>query len=147
MRISTTPNATPNSTPPSSGSSGGGADFQAVAEQYIWTSLVPRLVHPTKLAIVETLVEAGEPLTVEGLISCLPAAYRNPETVKQHAMGMVEVGALEVTSGRRKEADANPLFYFPAQKEDRCVLDALAESEPETASGGIAVAHRHHKEG
>lgn len=113
MRISTTPNATPQSTPPSSGGRRGGADAEAGDEQFIWTSLVPRLVHPTKLAIIKALIEAKRPLSVDDLLPLLPAVDDNAELIRYHADSMVEVGALEVASTQVKAASEIPCFYFP----------------------------------
>ena len=112
MRISKTPNVTPNSTPPSGKSVGGGAGAQAGDEQIIWTSLVPRLVHPAKLAIIEALIEAGRPLSVENLIPLLPAVDGNAELIRYHADAMVKAGALEV-SVQDEGASEVPRFYFP----------------------------------
>lgn len=114
MRISPTPNATPKSTPPSKAGSKGGADpDQPGDEQYIWTTLVPRLVHPTKLAIVRALIEAGRPLSAEGLLSQSPAIDGTVEKIKTHAESMVEAGALEVASAEIKVGGEILLFFFP----------------------------------
>lgn len=112
-RISTTPNATPQSTPPFSTGSRGGADAEAGDEQFIYRSLVPRLVHPTKLAIIEALIEAGQPLSVDDLVSRLPAVDGNKELIRYHASSMVKAGALEVASIQIKAAAEVPCFYFP----------------------------------
>jgi hypothetical protein len=114
MRISTTPNATPKSTPPTSAGSRGGADDQAGDRKFIWTVLVPRLIHPTKLAIIETLIEAEAPLSVDELIPRLPTAERvNSEVVRYHAISMVKVGVLEVDSAQSESNPRIPYFYFP----------------------------------
>jgi hypothetical protein len=108
MRISKTPNATPHSTPPSSGGNREGLDSQAWDEQFIWTSLVPRLVHPTKLAIIKALIEAGNPLSVNDLIPLLPSVEGNEELVRYHANAMTKVGVLELLDIRAEE----PRFSF-----------------------------------
>lgn len=112
MRISKTPNVTPDSTPPSCKDRRVGAGAQAWDEQVIWASLVPRLVHPSKLAIVEALIEAGKPLSVEDLISLLPEGDGNEELIRYHANSMVEAGALEI-SAQGEGASAVSRFYFP----------------------------------
>lgn len=113
MRISETPNATPQSTPPSRDGSRGGVDAEAGDKHFIWTSLVPRLVHPTKLAIVEALIEAGRPLSVDDLIPQLSAVDGNAELIRYHANSMVKAGALEIVSTQVKAASEVPFFYFP----------------------------------
>lgn len=102
MRISTTSNVTPKSTPPSSDGSQGGVD-----EQLIWHSLVPRLVHPARLQIVEALIEKGSSMSIEELTSSVPLANGNAELVRYHAKAMTEAGALEVV-----DAAGKPTFFF-----------------------------------
>lgn len=113
MKISKTPNTTPHSTPPSTAGSQGGADSKARDGHYIWTSLVPRLIHPTKLAIVRALIEAGKPQSVDDLKPYLLAADSSPEGIQCHTSHMVEVDALEVTSIQIKAGDEVPLLFFP----------------------------------
>jgi hypothetical protein len=113
MRISETPNASPHSTPPSGPGSRGGADAEAADKLFVWTSLVPRLVHPTKLAIVEALIAAGRPLSVEELVPQLPAVDGNTELIRYHANSMVRAGALVVAVEPEAAADVH-YFYFPS---------------------------------
>jgi hypothetical protein len=113
MRISKTPNATPQSDPPSNVGSRGGADDEAGDEQFIWTELVPRLVHPTKLAIVKALIRAGRPLSVDDLMPLLPAEDHNPELIRYHANSMIKAGALQVASIQVKATAEVPCFFFP----------------------------------
>lgn len=115
MRISTAPNATPQSTPPSSIGSGGGADGSAGDEQYIWRSLVPRLVHPARLQIVEALIHHGEPMGVEDLAPLVSSAEGNTDLVRYHAKTMIQAGALEVVGERQGQAEGipgDPTFFF-----------------------------------
>lgn len=70
-------------------------------EQFIWRWLVPRLVHPARLQIVEALIDAGSPMTAEDLVPLVPLAGGNTDLVRYHAKGMIEAGALEIV-------DANP---------------------------------------
>jgi len=115
----TTPYATPKCTPPSKAGSQGGADpDQAGDEQYIWTSLVPRLVHPTKVAIGETLIKAGRPLSLEDLVVQLPLIDGNVELLKYHVRSMVELDALEVASTRMEAGDEVNFFFFPHLRQD-----------------------------
>lgn len=116
MRTSITPNATPHSNPPSSAGSRGEVDPWAKDGHYIWTSLVPRLVHPTKLAIVEALVEVGTPQSVDDLSPKLLEVDRNPGAIRYHARYMVEAGTLELTSTQIKDGEEAPLLYFPSSE-------------------------------
>jgi hypothetical protein len=112
MRISRTPSVTPRSTPAASLGRRGAPGPSPRNELYIWTSLVPRLLHPTKLAIVEALIEAGGPQSVDGM-SLLPMVDGKPEEIRTHATGMVEVGALEVVTIQIKAGNEVPLYFFP----------------------------------
>lgn len=115
MRISTTSNATPESTPPTSTGSQGGADAQAGDEHLIWRSLVPRLVHPARLQIVEALIDKGHPMTVEELAPLVPLVNGSTDLVRYHAKAMTETGALELAGPRQaqpaKEQAEPPLFF------------------------------------
>jgi hypothetical protein len=111
MKISKTSNVTPRSTPPSRADSPGGP--QTGDKQYVWSVLVPRLVHPTKLAIIKALIEADRPLSVDELLLLLPSVDDNRELVKYHTTSMVEAGTLEVAATEVKAVDEVPLFFFP----------------------------------
>jgi hypothetical protein len=118
MRISTTHNATPHSTPPSRVGSQGGAETSAGEEQLIWRTLVPRLVHPARLQIIEALIGKGEPMSAEALAPLVPIAEGNIDLVRYHAKAMTEAGALEVVSANRAQAGQEPdksTFFFAPQ--------------------------------
>jgi hypothetical protein len=84
---------------------------EAGNEQFVFRSLVPRLVHPTKLAIVEALIGAGRGLSVDDLIPRLPED--SEDAIRYHANSMVKVGVLEVSSLQIRAASEDPCFYFP----------------------------------
>lgn len=119
MRMSQAPNATPQSTPPSSRGSQGEAGSQAGDEQYVWTTLVPRLIQPTKLAIIRALIEAGKPLSIEDLTSYFPAIDCQPDLVERHVRGTLDVGTLEIISAQSEAGIEVPLIYFPTQRVGR----------------------------
>jgi Helix-turn-helix domain len=108
MRISTTSNATPQSTPPSSADSQGATDTSAGDEQFIWRSLVPRLVHPARLQIVEALIAKDGPMTVEELTPLVPHADGNADLVRYHAKAMTKAGALEVAGDNEAQSEEKP---------------------------------------
>lgn len=113
MRISPTSNATPQSTPPSSVGSGGGD--AAGDEKFIWRLLVPRLVHPARLQIVEALIDRSDPMTVEELAPLVPFATDNLDLVRYHAKAMTDAGALEVVDAGESEP-GEPTFFFALPK-------------------------------
>jgi hypothetical protein len=115
MRISTTPNATPESTPPSAAGSRGGAEDPAGDERLIWCTLVPRLVHPARLEIVEALIDRGEPMSAEELAPVVPLVEGNTDLLRYHAKAMTDAGALEVVDSRQghpQAAPEEPVFYL-----------------------------------
>lgn len=116
MRISKAPNITPSSTPPSSLGSRGAVGSGARDEAYIWTSLVPRLIHPAKLTLVKSLIRAGGPQSVDDLIT-LSELDGGPGEIQRHATDMVEAGALEVVSSQGSVGDGVPLYFFPRQEQ------------------------------
>lgn len=84
-------------------------------EAYIWTSLVPRLIHPAKLTLVKSLIRAGGPQSVDDLIA-LSELDGDPEEIRRHATDMVEAGALEVVSSQGSVGDGVPLYFFACQE-------------------------------
>lgn len=115
MRISKAPNIAPWSTPPS-GPGKNGAVSEARDEAYVWTSLVPRLIHPAKVTLVTSLIRAGSPQSVDDLIT-LSELDSDPEEIQRHATDMVEAGALEVVSSQGSVGDESPLYFFPPQEQ------------------------------
>jgi len=119
MRISTTSNATPRSSPPSNAGSRGGGDDDAGGDLAIWRTLVPRLVHPARLQIVEALIKQGGPMSAVELAPLVPQVEGNADLVRYHAKAMTEVGALEVVGRRGAQEEAGPqepAFYFALPK-------------------------------
>lgn len=119
MRISTTPNTTPQSTPPSSAGSRGGGDEPGGDGQLVWRMLVPRLVHPTRLQIVEVLIEQGRPMCAGELAALVPLVDGNTDLVRYHARAMTKAGTLEVVGAGQGQAEGRPeepAFYFALPK-------------------------------
>jgi hypothetical protein len=85
-------------------------------EYYIWTALVPRLIHPVKLTLIKALIQAGGPQSADDLVS-LSKLNGDPREIERHATDMVDAGALEVASIQIKAADEVPLYSFPRQEQ------------------------------
>lgn len=87
-------------------------------EWSIWESLVPRLIHPTKLAIVEALRLIERPLSVDDLLKVLgPEEGSSWELVNYHVKSMAASGVL-VTDVRPQPSGARSellvFFDFPS---------------------------------
>jgi hypothetical protein len=68
-----------------------------------WTSLVVQVVHPLKVAIIETLRWMDEPLSRADLGELLADAGYDPEAIRYHADALIELQMLEaVTEGMAK---------------------------------------------
>jgi hypothetical protein len=107
MRLFPVRNQTPQSSPPSSladGGTGGG-------ERFIWEVLAPRLLHPAKLAFIQTLLKERQPVPLSQLAK---AADLTIEHAQYHCKSMERAGVLEVVSVTpRPNGDGDePLYSF-----------------------------------
>lgn len=105
MRISTSDNsASQGSGPPA-----------AIAERDVWESLVPRLVSPFKVAIIENLLRLGDPLTPALIRESFPADTKLA-LVRYHALYLLKEGVLEILGWEtRPEGEGQEPIYFFAQ--------------------------------
>jgi hypothetical protein len=108
MRLRRVKNQTPQSSPPSSVADGGTAGD----ERLVWEMLVPRLIHPGKLAIIQTLLGNGEPVSLAGLAE---AADITLEHARYHCKAILTAGVLEVASlaPRTDGEGEEPSYFFP----------------------------------
>jgi hypothetical protein len=105
MRISTADNSPAHQSAPPAGT----------AEQYVWESLVPRLVSPFKVAIIESLLRLGDPLTPALIRELFPEAPKLP-LVRYHALYLLKGGVLEVLGWEaRPDGEGQEPIYFFAQ--------------------------------
>lgn len=89
-----------------------------VKEARVWEALVPRLLHPTKLLVVEALLWLGEPMSAIGLSRMLDDPGYSGGVISYHLRVMAEAGVL-MRAGRRSVRGAEELFfYFPPAEED-----------------------------
>jgi DNA-binding transcriptional ArsR family regulator len=108
MRIRKVPRQPPEG--PSEGSAVGGATPVAGGlERTVWEELAPRLLHPTKLAFIELLLESGEPLALGELAEAVNIAKGHAE---HHCRRMLAAGVLEVVSAVDVEGEGEEPFYF-----------------------------------
>jgi DNA-binding transcriptional ArsR family regulator len=118
MRIGKVPKQTPEG--PSEGSAGAGtppgSPVAGGLERTVWEELAPRLLHPTKLAFIQLLLESGEPLPPGELAKAVKIAKGHAE---QHCRRMQAAGVLEVVKavGRAEGEDEEPFYFFPKSAE------------------------------
>lgn len=91
MKIFRIRHQTPHGSPPSSVAS------QRIGEneRFVWEVLVPRLLHPSKLAFIHALLEHRRPLSVSELAN---AADISVENARYQCQSMKTSGVLEVVS-------------------------------------------------
>jgi hypothetical protein len=79
-----------------------------------WSTLVPRLVHPAKVAIIEALLWVGEPLSPSDLVRAF-ASQREYylAIVAYHVRELAELGAIEVVRTRQKRGAQEKFYFFP----------------------------------
>lgn len=76
-----------------------------------WDTLVPVLVHPAKVAIIEALRWVGQPLSATDLCLLLDNEDYYVSSLSYHAVKLADVGAIEVKRTRRVRG-AQEKFYF-----------------------------------
>jgi hypothetical protein len=107
MRILKSRNVSPESDPPAAAVEG--------SDRRVWEWLVPRLIHPLQLAIVEALLWVEEPLSVAELVALFSPLESNRELVRYHAKCLVKAGVLEATDVGSAAVDPrDSRFVFPS---------------------------------
>lgn len=76
-------------------------------------SLVPHLVHPAKVVIVEVLLWIGEPLSPTDIVKCLESEDYYLSIVAYHVRGLVKAGALEAVRTRQVRGSQETYYFFP----------------------------------
>ncbi len=108
MRLRRVRNQTPQSSPPRVTDDGGTAGD----ERFVWEMLVPRLLHPGKLAIVQALLATGGPLPLGRLAKAVDLTVQH---TRYHCKAMQAAGVLEVVAvvpGDDGESE-EPSYFFP----------------------------------
>jgi DNA-binding transcriptional ArsR family regulator len=110
MRIERTPKQIPEGAPRSSPTAASQPTASGPLERMVWEELAPRLLHPTKLAFIQALLESGEPLSSAELAEVAKIAKDHAE---YHCKRMRTAGVLEVVKvAARKEGEGEEPFYF-----------------------------------
>lgn len=80
-------------------------------EGFDWGTLVPQVVHPLKVAIVEALLWVDQPLSATDLTKLFDNDRHSVAHLSYHLVKLVDVGALEVVA-KRERRGATEKFYF-----------------------------------
>lgn len=96
-------------------------------ERFVWEVLAPRLLHPSRLALIQALLKHRRPLTLGELAE---AVEITKDQVDHECRSMQEAGVLETVStvpiagGERDE----PSYFFP--KNDEPITSCRARGAP-----------------
>lgn len=79
-----------------------------------WGALVPRIVHPAQVTIVEALFWIGRPLSATELRDLFdePECYYL-SLVSYHLRKLAEVGAIHETGSRQVRGTTETFYFFP----------------------------------
>jgi DNA-binding transcriptional ArsR family regulator len=78
--------------------------------EFDWDSLVPRFVHPVKVAIIEAMRWVGEPLSASELARIFER--RDLSTIAYHLNKLVEVGVFEQVDERQVRGALQRFYLF-----------------------------------
>jgi Helix-turn-helix domain len=81
-------------------------------EAFDWSVLVPRVVHPLKVAIVEGLLWVKEPLSATDFEKVLDGKF-SLSLISYHLLTLQEAGALEVVRRRQVRGAVEKFYFFP----------------------------------
>lgn len=103
----------PHILPPARPRPGGRAEGDGPA--FDWAALVPRVVHPAQVAIVEALAWVGHPLSATDLRDLFdePDCYYL-SIVSYHVGKLAEAGVLTETGSRQVRGATETFYFFPS---------------------------------
>lgn len=108
----------PHILPPAWPRPGGAANGNEPA--FDWAALVPRIVHPARVAIIEALFYIGQPLSATELRDLFdePECYYL-SIVSYHLGKLVGYGALDETGSRQVRGATETYYFFPSAPEGK----------------------------
>lgn len=80
-----------------------------------WDALVPRTIHPLKVAIIETLLWIGSPLSATELNKIFGGEF-GVKLVSYHVTTLVDVGAIAKVGDRPVRGALQTFYFFPGQE-------------------------------
>jgi len=85
-----------------------------VADQRVdWGNFVPRIVHPTKVAIFEALSRLGHELSSVQMAKMFGDPKMHVTHISYHARALAEKGALVQVAERPVRGAVERFYYFP----------------------------------
>jgi DNA-binding transcriptional ArsR family regulator len=81
-------------------------------ETFDWNVLVPHIVHPLKVRIVEAMHWIGQPLSASELSKLIGDEQYSLSHVSYHLVKLAKMGALEVTRERPVRGVVEKFYFF-----------------------------------
>jgi DNA-binding transcriptional ArsR family regulator len=81
-------------------------------ESFTWDALVPHIVHPLKVSIVEALRWIGEPLSATDLTKVIEDEKYGLSHVSYHMVRLAETGVIEVVRARPVRGSLEKFYFF-----------------------------------
>jgi len=79
-------------------------------EAFVWLSLVPRLVHPVKIAIVEMLLYMEQELSASQIAALLGPGNYSVGVVSYHLKVLAEAGVIDLVESKKVRGSEMHLF-------------------------------------
>lgn len=81
-------------------------------ERFDWEALVPLIVHPLKVTIIEAIWWIGEPLSATDLTKVIDEQKFGLSHVSYHLGKLGKIGALEVVRRRQVRGSLEKFYFF-----------------------------------
>jgi DNA-binding transcriptional ArsR family regulator len=78
-----------------------------------WDVLVPRVVHPLKVAIIEAIRSIGQPLSASELTKVIDIEEFPLSNVSYHVRRLAEVGVVKAVRKRQVRGSVETFYFFP----------------------------------
>jgi hypothetical protein len=98
--------------PPLAESTSGGAMTMKGGEQFEWDVLVPHVIHPAKVAIIEALLWVDQPLSASDLAKLIGSDKCSLAHISYHLVQLAKAGALEVVRSRQVRGATEKFYFF-----------------------------------
>jgi hypothetical protein len=82
---------------------------------FSWEALVPHVVHPMKVAIVETLAHVGQPLSASDLRKLFDEEFEL-SLISYHVVQLAKLGALVKVRERQVRGALEKSYFFPSSE-------------------------------
>jgi DNA-binding transcriptional ArsR family regulator len=104
--------STPSELPADSTDSAGSSK-KANELVFDWAALVPLVVHPLKVAIVEAMLCLGQPLSATDISKSFGAAGNGLSYVSYHVTSLAKAGVIRKVSERQGRGAREKFYFFP----------------------------------